>query len=391
MNLKGRRIYVTGSVSPQSDEGQLARVHDIVRELTTSMATQGAIFTAPFGGEPRIEGRTDGPSIIFDWTIITTLYDLLKAGKITPRGPNGRLIATVSINKNGETDPKIPDERKNIYKELRTANAITLEVLPEGWTAGAIRRQSLARLSDIMIGISGGQGAEHSAFEFSVHGKPVIPLDLKMGSSSNDGSGGCGRMFGNALAKPDDFFSVMPTESASDLLDRTRTENGKKDPAEVAESIVNLLRALTPPLVFYVRLMNPTLPESPHVEKFFRNTVDTVVRDLGFEPYQVNIAKTTKAWINQAIFDALHHCAVVVADITAERPNCFVELGYAFGNGQKVILTARRGTHSPFDINPIETFIWDENDDPAEQIKNFRVHWERNIDMPKLVNPRHAK
>jgi hypothetical protein len=41
-----------------------------------------------------------------------------------------------------------------------------------------------------MIGISGGQGVEQAAIEFSTHGKPVIPLDLNMGSSSNDGSGG---------------------------------------------------------------------------------------------------------------------------------------------------------------------------------------------------------
>jgi hypothetical protein len=119
MNLKGRRIYIAGSVHPQSDEGQLARVHDIVRGLTISLATQGATFTIPFGGEPRLDGRSDGPPIIFDWTVITALHDLLKAGKITPTGPNGSLIATVSVNKNGETDRKIPDDRKDIYKELR--------------------------------------------------------------------------------------------------------------------------------------------------------------------------------------------------------------------------------------------------------------------------------
>ena len=391
MNLKGRRIYITGSVDRESDEGKLNTIHAIVRELTITLATEGAVFTVPFGDEPLLKGRTAGPSIIFDWTVIATLHDLLKNEKITAANPNGRLIATISVNKNGQTDPKIPDYRRDMCEELRTAGAITREVLPEGWTAGAIRRQNLARLSDIMIGISGGQGVEHSAIEFSIHGKPVIPLDVNMDSSSRDGSGGSSRLFSKALTKPDDFFTVVPSANAADLLDGTRTENGKKDPAKVVLGIVNLLKALTPPRVFYVRLMDPTAAEANHVEEFFRNTVDKVVKELGFEPYQVNIANVTKPWINQAIFDDLHHSAVIVADFTESRPNCFVEMGYAFGNAQRVILSARKGTNNPFDIKPIETFFWDENDDPTEQVKNFRIHWERNIDMPRLVTPRHAK
>ena len=270
-------------------------------------------------------------------------------------------------------------------------DAIRSEFLAPGWSAGALQRQSLARISDIMIGISGGQGVEHSAIEYSTHGKPVIPLDVNLGASSNDGSGGATKLFGSALAKPGDFFSVDASASATDLLDETHTYDGKKPQTKVVDAIIKLLNALTPPQIFYVRLMNDKLPDFPNVEKFFRQTVDKLAIDLGFDPYQVDIANVTRPWINQAIFDSLHHSSVVIADITGLRPNCFVELGYAFGNGQKVILTAREGTASPFDISPIGTFVWNENDDPADQINRFRDHWKRNINMPRLVIPRQAR
>ena len=42
-----------------------------------------------------------------------------------------------------------------------------------GWSAGAFRRQRLAQLGDILIGVSGGQGVEQLAIEYSSTGKPV--------------------------------------------------------------------------------------------------------------------------------------------------------------------------------------------------------------------------
>ena len=127
------------------------------------------------------------------------------------------------------------------------------------------------------------------------------------------------------------------------------------------------------------------------MEQFFRGTVDPLVKQLGYEPLQMGLGHNEFAWMNQAIFDSLHHSSVVLVDLTGQRPNCFMELGYAFGNGQRVIITARNDTRIAFDASPIEAFRWDEHADPADQIALLRTHWERNIDMPSLVMPRTAK
>lgn len=388
MNLHGRRIHIVGSADSESDEIKLSYVHNVVSALTVALASAGATFVVPFGKEPLLKDRNDGPSITFDWTVAEAAYRMLKDAQAQAGGPNGRLIATLAT---GKTDSQIPAQLRPIYDGLRNAGALSMEFLDPGWTAGAVRRERLAQLGDIMIGVSGGQGVEHLAIEYSSKGKPVIPLDIQIGASLRDGSGGASRLFERALAQPHDFFRVGDSESPSELLERTRTRNGERPGGEVVAAIMNLLHALTPPRVFYVRLLNDGLPEYPSVEDFFRSTVDVLVRELGYEPLQMGIGKNEFAWMNQAIFDSLHHSSVVLVDVTGVRPNCFMELGYALGNKQRVIVTARDDTNVSFDAFALEAFRWKMAEDVGERLNRFRTHWERNINIPPLVQPKEAK
>jgi hypothetical protein len=180
----------------------------------------------------------------------------------------------------------------------------------------------------------------------------------------------------------------MPGNSAANLLDLTRTQNGETSPPIVVASIVRLLEALTPPRAFYVRLLNESCREYPSVENFFRQTVDSLVMELGYEPLQMGIGKNEFAWMNQAIFDSLHHSSVAVVDLTGLRQNCFMELGYALGNKQRVIVTARKDTKIHFDAFALEALQWKKREDPKQQLDRFRTHWKRNINMPKLVGAR---
>ena len=388
MKLHGRRIHIVGSADPESDETKLSYIHNLVSSLTVALASEGSTFVIPFGKEPLLKDRTDGPSIIFDWTVAEAAYRALKDGHAQAGGPNGRLIATLAT---GKTDSQIPANRRPIYDGLRNNGAVTMEFLDPGWSAGAIRRQRLAQLGDIMIGVSGGQGVEQLAVEYSSKGKPVIPFDINIGASLRDGSGGASRLFDRALAQPNDFFRVGDGDSPSELLERTRTRDGERPVGEVVAAIMDLLHALTAPRVFYVRLLNESLDEYPSVEDFFRSTVDVLVSELGYQRLQMGIGKNEFAWMNQAIFDSLHHSSVVLVDVTGLRPNCFMELGYALGNKQRLIVTARDDTNVSFDAFALEAFRWKMAEDVDERINRLRVHWERNINMPALVQPKEAK
>lgn len=388
MNLQGRRIHIAGSADPEGDETKLAYAHTLISELVDAIAAEGALFVIPFGQEPHLKDRDDGPAIIFDWTLAEAVHRALVNGVTRSSGPNGRLVGSLATSK---TDSQIPAHRRPIFDDLRDRGAILLEFQAPGWTAGASRRQRLAQMGDVLIAISGGEGVEHLAIEYSAKGKPVIPLDLQLGASSRDGSGGASRLFGRALSDPADFFRVEDPQSTSDLLDRTRTRDATVPTNQVVAAIVTLLHALKAPEVFYVRMLNDALPEYASVEKFFRGTVDSLVSELGYKPLQMGRGKNEFAWMNQAIFDSLHHSSLVLVDLTGVRPNCFMELGYALGNRQRVIVTARDDTKIPFDAFAVEAFQWKEVEDPKVQIDRFRTHWERNISIPALVRPKEAK
>jgi len=388
MNICGRRIHIAGSADPGADETRLIYVHSLVSELTQALAKKGATFVIPFGREPFLKDRTDGPSVIFDWTVAEAVHRTLVNGHTQALGPNGRLITTIATSK---TDTQIPAKRRAIYEELRNSDAIVMEFLSPGWTAGASRRRRFGQIGDILIAVSGGEGVEHLAIEYSSKGKAVIPIDIQIGSSCGDGSGGASRLFERALEQPSDFFQVTTGQSPSDLLDRTRTRNGTTDVRNVVDSIMRLLHALVPPRVFYARVLNPAVSEYKSVERFFRDTVDHLVRELGYEPLQMGVGQNEFAWMNKAIFDSLHHSSVALVDLTALRHNCFMELGYALGNNQRVIVTARDDTRIPFDAFALEVFPWNDSENATERIDRLRTHWQRNINMPPLVCPKQAK
>ena len=96
MKLRGRRIHVAGSADPESDEKKLSYVHAVVSELTVALAVEGSTFVIPFGKEPLLKERNDGPSIIFDWTVAEAADRMLRDGRTNAGGPNGRLIASLA-------------------------------------------------------------------------------------------------------------------------------------------------------------------------------------------------------------------------------------------------------------------------------------------------------
>jgi hypothetical protein len=216
----------------------------------------------------------------------------------------------------------------------------------------------------------------------------VIPLDVELGASCRDGSGGAPKLFRIAFNQPEWFFDVRAGESGAELLDACASRKGTIRESQVVSSVLRMIDALVPPKVFYVRLLNKALPEYDSVERFFREVVDPTVSELGLDVLQMGLGINEFAWMNQAIFESLHHSHVVLVDLTGLRNNCFMELGYALGRAQRVIMTARKGTVLPFDSFALETYQWSPASSSDELRKELREHWARNIGMPPLVRPR---
>jgi hypothetical protein len=71
-------------------------------------------------------------------------------------------------------------------------------------------------------------------------------------------------------------------------------------------------------------------------------------------------------------------------DVTAERPNCFIELGYAL-RCNRVLVTAEEGTTLPFDQEMIPCHFWKSGDPVADMRKGLVEFWRKNINRPPIV------
>lgn len=263
--------------------------------------------------------------------------------------------------------------------------ALQIYFLKGGWSSGAVRRIRMSELGDILIILSGGEGVEHLAEEYNRRFKPIIPLDLDLGSSKGDGSGGGAKLLRKMLEKCEPFVSLEKTVSAGELLLNIRTNNGERSTEEVSEGIANLIDKLTPPIAFYARLLSKDEANYDEVESFFREFVDPLMEENGYSIKEMGTQESRAAWMNVEIFESLHKAAIVVVDLTGLRPNCLIELGYALGRPSKVILTAKKGTKLSFDAEMYECCFWDPTMPKELTARKLRDYFERNLNRPPVV------
>ena len=84
---------------------------------------------------------------------------------------------------------KIDDAGLLLLRNLEQRNAVELhQIRREVFTGGEYRKAMIDR-ADAMLAIGGGKGTYAVGTEMAALGKPVLPLDLQLGSTATDGDG----------------------------------------------------------------------------------------------------------------------------------------------------------------------------------------------------------
>jgi len=383
--LLGRRVQIAGSANGKTHPTLIRYAHEFVANLVKGILTAGGGIVVGVGKEPRPDGAApDAPSLIFDWTALATAAECLKGGLGTWPPKFGLPIVVASSEK---AVSEIPDSRRPLYEELLGSGRLQLESIMPGSRAAVFLRQRQAAFGDALILLGGGTGVEHSAELYLSRRKPVVPIDLPLGASRDDGTGGAMRLAREARAEPIRFFRFSPpfesTEGAA--LAEIATRNGAAAATDIASRTVSILTKIARPSVFYVRLLNPGHAKFNVVEAFFRNVVDPVVDEAGMRRVEIGTDKSDYAFIDVGIFESLHFTSVAIVDVTGERPNCFIELGYALGTANRVLVTAEEGTKLPFDQTMIPCHFWKAGEPVADQKKALVEFWETYISRPPIV------
>ena len=135
------------------------------------------------------------------------------------------------------------------------------------------------------------------------------------------------------------------------------------------------------------RSQNDKFNEYSDVKHFFETVVIPYITDIGLSFKDMEISKTEEGFLNVEIFKEINNSSIVVADLSASRANCFIEVGYAFGLNKKVIVTARDDTKSPFDSKMIPCFNWNSSKTSGKLKEELHQFWLKNIDRGPLVPP----
>lgn len=385
--LIGRRVHISGSASKKADSRIVSYAHELVSTLVERVLQGGGGLVVGAGKEPTLDPTIPGsPSLLFDWTALESAFNCIRTGSCAWGTSLEPPLVVVTSEK---AESEIPEDRRPLWRELLNSNRVRLEFIRVGARSGAMLRERQAQYGDILLTLGGGTGVEHLADLYLARRRPVVPLDLPLGASRDDGTGGSERLAREALAGPDKFFTLQApfAASANALFYRPATRGANEDVREVVKGIINLFQALTRPTAFYTRLVNRAHTAFPRVEAFFRDVVDPIVSAAGFDRVEIGTNVTIYPYINVSIFVELHYANVAIVDITGERPNCFIELGYALGRGLRVLMTAEEGTNLPFDQQAMPCHFWSAGGTVAERQAALEDFWHKNVNRPPLVGP----
>jgi len=85
---------------------------------------------------------------------------------------------------------------------------------------------------------------------------------------------------------------------------------------------------------------------NPAMDRVYDEAIEPAIRRAGFSPRRVD-RHNQGDLLKSEIVKFIEASQIIVADLTNERPNCYLEIGYAMGLGKKkhLILTAREDHH----------------------------------------------
>ena len=126
---------------------------------------------------------------------------------------------------------------------------------------------------------------------------------------------------------------------------------------------------------------------NPELDLVYERAVAPALLACDVEPRRVDRHNRGGLLVGE-IISFIEEAEVVVADLTHERPNCYLEVGYVLGvgKGTNLILTARadhnpeNDSHHPggprvhFDLAGFDILFWQ-----PDRLEDFRVELEKRI------------
>lgn len=374
--LFGRRIHIAGSIDPNPDiaAGEVVdRARELLAKIVPELLRRGANFVVPVDAE-KLRNADQRP-LCFDWLVWQTLYENLH---VRPSGAVNPLVIGIQHHK---SESQIPEQVVAMWDKLRGSDLVQIENASH-WNMNSKRMEVQAQWGDILITLGGGEGVLFLANLYHDAGKPVIPLPDALCAEHT----GSRRLFALGLtssAAPRLFKPTTQTPHAwVNRLNAPRATSAQR-----CTTLIDLLEVLEPPAAFVVRLLDTANPDCASVDNYFEGVVKPVVEaELG---YRLTVVDGRQGYehprIDQEIFAKLQRSRLVLVDLTGERPNCFLEAGFAMGRQLPTVIMCKQGGVTHFDLKTVATHFWDPSASLEAGKRALREHLQAVRNRPPLV------
>lgn len=104
------------------------------------------------------------------------------------------------------------------------------------------------------------------------------------------------------------------------------------------------------------------------LDSAYEGVVRPLLSDFGFAPLRIDEIQDSGK-ISQQVLYALRRSAVIVADLSGERPNCYYEAGFAHAMGKAIIFSIRKGERIHFDLADHRFIEWTTEADLRKKLR----------------------
>ena len=230
--MDGRFILVSGSASRSCGEDKLDIAIEFVRRFTEEALRRGGGLVVLADEEDSTRDEKGAPHI-FDWVVLREVLRYAESAMEEPR-PYVRVVMSDIAQK-----PKIDVANLKLLRDLEQRKVVErLHIPDEVFTGGKYRKQ-MTDTADAMLAIGGGKGTFSAGLDMTAQGKPVLPLDLRLGAISEDGEGAVA-LHKRMLTEADKFFPRTHAQVVN-RIGMLSLDIGINEPGVVARVAVDIL------------------------------------------------------------------------------------------------------------------------------------------------------
>ena len=230
--MKGQFVLVSGSSSRTCSALLLSRAMGFIQVLVPEVLKAGGGFVLLLGDEEATKG-SDGNARVFDWTILRAIEPYAEE-TLQPQRVYARVLMRDDAWKS-----RMNEGNQGTFNRLQQRGALEVHRVRQEVYTGGKYREVECELADCMLALGGGKGTYSAGQVMIALGKPVLPLDLEIGSLSEDGEGAL-LLHKEFQSKPEEFFPATHL-SIVNQIESLSLQAESQDPASVARRATGVL------------------------------------------------------------------------------------------------------------------------------------------------------